>query len=117
MLKVFILVMAVALHALSQERPASVVVEVKTGSVVAAKALVSINGISVRTDQVGIARASTPLGTIKISVEKEGFLRATVSVVVDEAREWRVQVELQPATHEQEAVTVFATRTDIRLQF
>jgi len=43
-------------------------------------------------------------------------LPAKASLAVDEAREWRVTVDLKPQQQGEEEVTVFATRTDTRIQ-
>src|SRR6185369_14643486 len=53
---------------------------------------------------------------VEILARKEGFLPARMQVTVDEPREWRVTVDLQPADAVKEEVTVSATRTDARLQ-
>jgi len=76
---------------------------------------VSLNGVSLQTDQNGIATLALPLGTIEGTVSKEGFFPAKVSFTANEARVWPVVVELQSQRKEEE-VTVFATRTDTRLQ-
>jgi iron complex outermembrane receptor protein len=75
-----------------------------------------MNGASTPTDQDGIATATLPLGMIEIRVSKEGFLSAKVSLLVDEAREWQVTVDLNSQQQAEETVTVFATRTDTRIQ-
>ncbi len=76
----------------------------------------TLNGISIRTDQNGLAIIALPLGKVEVSVSKEGFLPAQASVTVDEAREWQVAFELQPQQHREDDITVFATRTETRLQ-
>ena len=76
----------------------------------------TMNGISAPTDQNGIATATLPLGKVEIAVSKEGFLPAKTSLVVDEAREWQVTVDLNPQQKAEEEVTVFATRTDTKVQ-
>ncbi len=77
----------------------------------------NLNGVYViSTDQNGIAVIALPLGKVDVSVSDEGFLPAKVSLMVDEAREWQIAFELQPQQQREEEVTVFATRTDTRLQ-
>ena len=75
----------------------------------------TLNGVSIQTDQNGIATATLPLGLVEGVVSKEGFFPAKISFTASEAREWPVVVELQSQRKEEE-VTVFATRTDTRLQ-
>ena len=77
----------------------------------------TVNGVSFATDSKGTARATAPRGQVRVSVKKEGFLPATTSLTIDDlAHEWQVKIELQPERHESEEITVFATRTDTRLQ-
>jgi len=95
---------------------ATIRVEVKAAAAAVAGAVVTVNGIAIQTDENGIAITSLPLGKVQVSVSKEGFLSAKASVQVDEAREWRIAFELNPQEQREEEVTVFATRTDIRLQ-
>src|SRR6185295_16857337 len=100
----------------SQELPrATIRVEVRTDAAPIPGAVVSLNGVSLQTDQKGIATLALPLGTIEGAVSKEGFFPAKVSFTANEAREWPVTVELQ-SERKAEEVTVFATRTDARLQ-
>ena len=113
----FLVLISALLPAFAQEVPrATIRVEVKTDSGPVAGAVVNLNGVSVPTDQAGFAVTALPLGRVEVSASKEGFLPAKVSLQVDEAREWRITVELKPEQQAQEEVTVFATRTDTRLQ-
>lgn len=118
MFKALTVLIAVALVSFSQEPPrATVVIDVKAGSAPVEKATVTVNGTAHTTDQQGIVRAEATVGKAEVSVEKEGFLTATASLSVDEAsREVQLHFELQPERHENEEITVFATRTDKRLQ-
>ena len=101
----------------AQELPSATIhVAVKTEAGPVAGAIVTINGIPTPTDQNGTATATVPLGKVDVSVSKEGFLPAKTSVSVDEAREWQITVELNPQQQAEEQVTVFATRTDTRIQ-
>jgi len=115
-LALLVLIIA-SLPAFAQEVPrATIRVAVKTETGPVAGAVVNLNGVSVPIDQNGIATTALPLGNVEVSVSKEGFLPAKLSLQVDEAREWRITVELKPEQQAQEEVTVFATRTDTRLQ-
>jgi len=106
-----------SLPAFAQEVPrAAIRVEVKTDAGPVAGAVVNLNGVSVPTDQTGLSVTTLPLGKVEVSVSKEGFLPAKASLQLDEVREWRITVELKPEQQAQEEVTVFATRTDTRLQ-
>ena len=95
---------------------ATIRVEVRTDAGPVAGAVVIVNGISMPTHQNGSAIIALPLGTAEVSVAKEGFFPGKVSLLVDEAREWQITVELKPQERREEEVTVFATRTDTRLQ-
>jgi len=115
-LALLVLIIA-SLPAFAQEVPrATIRVEVKTDAGPVAGAIVNLNGVSVPTDQTGISVTTLPLGKVEVSVSKEGFLPAKASLQLDEVREWRITVELKPEQQAQEEVTVFATRTDTRLQ-
>lgn len=115
-LALLVLIIA-SLPAFAQEVPrAAIRVEVKTDAGPVAGAIVNLNGVSVPTDQTGISVTTLPLGKVEVSVSKEGFLPAKASLQLDEVREWRITVELKPEQQAQEEVTVFATRTDTRLQ-
>jgi len=95
---------------------ATIRVEVKAAAEAVEGAVVTVNGIAIQTDENGVAITSLPLGKVRVSVSKEGFLSAKASLQVDEAREWRIAFELNPEAQREEEVTVFATRTDTRLQ-
>jgi len=99
-----------------EQSRAKIRVIVKTDSGPLAGAIVTMNESSTPTDQNGIASATLPLGKVDVGVSKEGFLPAKASLAVDEAREWRVTVDLKPQQQGEEEVTVFATRTDTRIQ-
>jgi outer membrane receptor for ferrienterochelin and colicins len=75
-----------------------------------------MNHTSTSTDQNGLATATLPLGPVEIGISKEGFLPAKTSLLVDEAREWQITIDLKPQEKREEEVTVFATRTDTKVQ-
>src|SRR2546426_1263385 len=102
--------------ALSQEPRATIRVEVRTDSGPVAGATVTLNSISIQTDRNGLAIASLAVGKVEVSVTKDGFLPAKASLPIDEAREWQIAFELQPQQQREEEITVFATRTDTRIQ-
>jgi iron complex outermembrane receptor protein len=116
--KLAILVLIAALlPVFPQEQPrATIRIEIRSDAGPVAGAVVTVNGISVSTDQSGIATTTVPLGAVDVSVSKEGFLPAKTSLAADVAREWQVTVELKAQQQAQEEITVFATRTDKRLQ-
>jgi outer membrane receptor for ferrienterochelin and colicins len=105
------------LPALAQESPSATIrVAVKTEAMPVAGAVVTVNGATTTTDRNGIATATLALGKVEVGVSKEGFLPAKVSLSVDEAREWQITVDLKPQQQAEEEITVFATRTDTRIQ-
>ena len=103
--------------AVAQEPPrASIRVEVKTGNTPVAGAVATLNGVSIQTDQNGMAVTTLPLGKTDVTVSKEGFLPAKTTLQVDEVREWQIAFDLQPEKQQEDSVTVYATRTETRLQ-
>jgi hypothetical protein len=62
-----------------------------------------------------VATLKVALGHVDISVTKAGFFPAEASLDVNAAREWPVEIELQPQNEKAE-VTVYATRNDVRIQ-
>jgi outer membrane receptor for ferrienterochelin and colicins len=101
--------------AFAQQR-ATIRVEVQAGSAPVAGAAVTINDVSTQTGRDGIAFAAVAPGKVQVRVEKQGFHPAAASLLADEAREWRVLIELEPQEPLKETITVSATRTDRRMQ-
>ena len=79
-------------------------------------ARVDVNGKAAETGADGNVAASAALGPIKVTVRKEGFHEATTSLEPVEAGEWTVEVSLEPETEVREELTVYATRSDMRIQ-
>jgi outer membrane receptor for ferrienterochelin and colicins len=113
---VLLLLLLASVSGSSQEPRATVQVEVRTQSGPVEGAEVVLNGAASRTDENGIASGSAPFGEVKITVTKSGFLPANTTITVNEAREWAVTLELKPQETVEENITVYATRTDTRLQ-
>ena len=110
------LAMIASISVQSQEPHATIRVVVQAESAAVPSAEVLLNGVPLRTGPNGVATGSVALGEVKIAVTKEGFLPASTTLAVDEAREWIVSIELQPQETLEEEVTVYATRSDRRLQ-
>ncbi|MDQ1473444.1 MAG: outer rane receptor for ferrienterochelin and colicin [Bryobacterales bacterium] len=91
-------------------------VEVRAEAAPVEGATVNLSGVVLHTDRNGVISHAVPLGTLKITVAKEGFLSATTTLTVDEVHDWPVTVKLQPQETVEEEITVYATRTDRRLQ-
>jgi len=103
--------------AFSQElQRATIRVTVKAEAGPVTGAVVVMNETPTTTDQSGLATATVPLGKVEVSVSKEGYFPAKASLSVDEAREWQITVDLKPQEKTEEEVTVFATRTDTKVQ-
>ena len=111
-----VLVMLGATAALAQPPQATIRVEVSSASAPVQDAEVSANGKMARTGQDGIAVLGIGLGHVEVVVTKEGFFPARQALDFDEAREWQIQVELQPQISHEEEVRVYATRNDVRVQ-
>jgi hypothetical protein len=103
-----------ALSSLAQV--ASIRIEVKAGTEPVAGAEVRTVNEKAFTGAQGVAVLTVPLGPISLSVSKEGYFPATTALVITEAREWPVSVQLHEKETREEEITVFATRTDTRLQ-
>ena len=99
-----------------QEIQPTIRVEVRSGEGPVQEAEVSVGGHSSRTGPDGVAISPGALGRIDISVTKKGFFPARASLDIDAAKEWTVQIELQPQKEQEEKVTVHATRNDVRVQ-
>ena len=112
------LVLIGALFPAFSQKPqrASIRVTVKTEAGPVAGAVVFMNEIPATTDQNGLATATLALGKVEVSVSKDGFFPAKAPLSVDEAREWQITVDLKPQEKTEEEVTVFATRTDTKVQ-
>jgi outer membrane receptor for ferrienterochelin and colicins len=114
--RLWVLLILVAATALAQGPQPTIRVEVKSDAGPLQDAEVTVSGRRVKTGQDGVAVLPATLGHVDISVTKEGFFPARMSLDVDAAREWPLQVELQTEKEQHEDVTVYATRNDVRLQ-
>ncbi len=106
----------IAAVALAQAPEATIRIAVKSDAGPVQGADVTAGGKSAQTGPDGVAVLPAVLGLLEVSVTKEGFFPAQASLNVDAARQWPLEVELQPQKEKQEEVTVYATRTDTRLQ-
>lgn len=95
---------------------ATIRIEVKADQQPVAGARVTVNGMPFHSGRDGSVLTSCPLGPVEITVRKEGFLPGATSLVADEPREFVLILELQVQAKVEEAITVYATRTDQRLQ-
>ena len=101
---------------LAQTPPATIRVEIKTAGRAVQDAEVSVSGQRGRSGPDGGVILPAPLGHVEINVTKEGFFPAHAALEVDAAREWTIQIELVPQQKQEEKVTVYATRNDVRVQ-
>lgn len=114
--KLPILLMLGATAALAQATQPTIRVEVSSDSAPVQDAEVTANGKQARTGQDGVAVLVTEFGHVDIVVRKDGFFPARKALDIDAAREWQLQVELQPQVQREEEVRVYATRNDVRVQ-
>ncbi len=91
-------------------------VKSKAGSAVVGARVILSGLVLAQTGDDGVAHAAIPPGKAQLTVSKEGFAPVTTSLLVEEDREQRVEVELTPLEEVKEEITVSATRTDTRLQ-
>ncbi len=110
------LLLCAVTSALGQSAQPTIRVEVKTDSGPVSDAVVTASGKSISTGQDGTAVLPSALGQIVIDVKKDGFFPIHTTVNVTAAQQAEVEIELQPAKAEEEEVTVYATRTNARLQ-
>ncbi len=115
-MRLIFLAIVAHLSLIGQNQEATLRVEVTSESRPVENAFVKVNDTTLKTGPDGRAMAPIALGNIKITVAKEGFFQAATSLAVDAAREWVVQVELQPKETVEEETTVYATRNDVRIQ-
>ncbi len=106
----------IATVALAQAPEATIRIAVKADAGPVQGAAVTARGKTAQTGPDGVAVLPAALGRVDVSVTKEGFFPAQASLNVDAAREWPLAIELQPQKEKQEEITVYATRTDTRLQ-
>ena len=110
------LLLFVATAAFGQVPQSSIHVSVKSDAGPISGATVTANGQSVRTGEDGVAVLSATPGRVEVAVSDEGFFPAHTTVNVETSQPAQLEVELQPQKTEEEQVTVYATRTDVRLQ-
>lgn len=111
-----VLLLTFSTMAFGQASQTSIRVEVKTDAGPVRDALVTVSGQAVRTGQDGIAIVPVAAGKIEVAITKEGFFAAHTSVAVTASEQAELEVELQPEKDAEEEVTVYATRTNVRLQ-
>ena len=114
--RLWVILIVVAGAALTQAQGPTVRVQVRSGAGPVQDAEVTVSGHTARTGQDGVTTLPVALGRVDVSVIKEGFFPAHTSFDTDAAREWPLEIELQPQKEHQEEVTVYATRNDVRLQ-
>src|SRR4051812_25173485 len=114
MWKLWLVVLSFA--AFGQTPKATIRVEVRSDAGPVQDVAVSAGGQSAETGADGIAILPTTLGRVIVGASKEGFFPARASLNIDAVRDWPLSIQLQPKEEKQEEVTVYATRTDTRLQ-
>lgn len=107
------LLLSTAVTVFGQTPQGTVRVEVKTDSGPVSGAMVTINGNTVGTGDDGVALLPIVSGQTVVEVEKDGFFPVHTKLDSSQAE---IEVELTPKAAEEEEVTVYATRTNVRLQ-
>lgn len=116
MLRLFCIFLFGAVSASAQTPQPTVHVEVKTEAGPVQDADVTVNGHRAKTGRDGVAILPANVGNADVTVTKDGFFPAHTSLSIDAMREWDVEVELHPKEEEEEQITVYATRNNVRLQ-
>lgn len=101
---------------LAQPPQATVRVEVTSDGAPVPDADVTANGKQAKTGPDGVAVFAIDLGHVDFIMAKDGFFPARKALDIDAAREWQLQVDLQPQTKHEEEIMVHATRNDVRVQ-
>ena len=101
---------------LGQTPQATIRVEIQSGGRAVQDAEVAVSGRRARSGPDGVVILPAALGRVEIDVTKKGFFPAHAALEVDAAREWTIQIELLPQKQQEETVTVYATRNDVRVQ-
>jgi iron complex outermembrane receptor protein len=114
--RLWAILMLVSTLASGQDAQPSIRVEVKSGEAAIQDAEVTADRHNGRTGPDGVVILPAALGRVEIRVTKEGFFPAHTTLDIDSAKEWAVQIELQPQEERKEKVTVYATRNDVRVQ-
>ena len=102
--------------ALCQTPQGSLRVTVKNDAGPVSDVTVTVNGRLGQTGTDGVALLSTTPGQADVTVSKEGFFPAHATVVIMAAQQAEIDFELQPKQAEEQEVTVYATRTDVRME-
>lgn len=100
----------------AQTPQATIRAEIKTVGGPVQDAEVAVSGQRIRTGPDGVVILPAALGHVEINVTKDGFFPAHAVLEVDAAREWTIQIELVQQNEQEEKVTVYSTRNDVRVQ-
>lgn len=114
--RLFCLALYVIGQTFAQLPQATIRAEVRAAGRALPDAEVAIGRQRARTGTDGVVILSAPLGHVAINVTKEGFFPAHTALEVDAVREWTVEIQLVPREQQEESVTVYATRNDVRVQ-
>lgn len=111
-----VLLLCVSGVAWGQATQSRITVQVNSASGPISDAEVRSGNQVVHTGKNGAAVVLSAPGRVNVSVSKEGFFPAQASVTVVSSQPSEVDIQLQPKQTEEQEVTVYATRTDVRLQ-
>src|SRR5258708_6541269 len=109
-------VLCAAAQLLAQGPHVTIRAEIKAGGRPVQDAEVTAGGQRARSGRDGVVILPANVGHVEINVTREGFFPAHASLEADAAREWTIQIELEPRKEQEEKVTVYATRNDVRVQ-
>ena len=100
----------------AQDHPPTLHVEVQSAAGPVEGASVTISGITTRTTPKGTTDISVRPGNLEITVRKDGFPPAKTSFHASEDSAQDLIIELQQDEKLEQQITVYATRTDLRLE-
>src|SRR5262245_19461359 len=105
--RLWAILMFAATLASGQDAQPTMRVEVKSSDAAIQDAEVTADRHSGQTGPDGVVILPAALGRLEIRVAKEGFFPARTTLDIDSAKEWAVQIELQPQEEREEKVTVY----------
>jgi outer membrane receptor for ferrienterochelin and colicins len=114
--KLWLVFLVIVTTARAQTAQPTIRVEVESEAGPVADAEIITSGHTARTKADGIAVVPVALGHVDVRVIAEGFFPASTALEISAPGEWTVRVELQPQKEQQEEITVYATRNDVRVQ-
>lgn len=114
--KLWLVLAVLATAVLAQSPPPSIRIQVNSDLGPLENADVRVGGQTARTGADGIAVVRALSGHLEVTVTKQDYFPVSTSLDIDASGARPLEIFLRPQKQQQEEVTVYATRTDTRLQ-